>query len=62
MKAYVIAYEGIYLGGHVVVIAENEAQAMGLVTHDATEIKGARVQGVFDIDRPCVVYNDNGDY
>ena len=68
MKAYVFEWQGVYLGGTAVVIAETEAQARMLLAsqilqdrdtdpHTAQDLITAH-----DLQSPSVLLYDNGDY
>ena len=64
MKAYIITYEGVYLGGAAVVIAESRDQALELLAaHPDTQSldDGLEVKEI-GIYSAIVLYNDNGDY
>ncbi len=77
MRAFLITYEGLWLGGKSVVIAESAEQAVALVEkHEATccfavgkqdgHLKPAAnaptCTELSDLASASVLYNDNGDY
>ncbi len=71
MKIFSFGFEGIWLGGKAVVLAENEAKARELVTQriqeeflnqTAGQQRSLTLKAVFNLDEPQLVYFDNGDY
>jgi hypothetical protein len=64
MKAYYITYDGIWLGGKAVVLAESEDEALDLVKNDKATIEftDVGVEEVHDLTEAVVLYNDSGDY
>jgi hypothetical protein len=64
MKAFLITYDGVWLGGKAVVLAETKEEAIELVKNDeqTVEFNDVQVEQELDIKFPCVFYNDNGDY
>lgn len=75
MKAFLVTYEGLWLGGNAVVFAESAEAALALVeAHPATRLfRPGRDPGMkavvrepsiseLDMSVPNVAYNDTGDY
>lgn len=65
MKAYLVTYDGLWLGGSAVVLAENEDHAKSLVATDPKTVSFKRVKAELitaDLSAPAVLRNDNGDY
>ena len=64
MKAYLINYNGLWLGGSCIVIAKSQEEAIALAKDDPStvEFDDVTVEKEMDIDYPRVLYNDNGDY
>lgn len=64
MKAYIVTYHGLWMGGVAVVLAENEEAARQMVSEDAQTVafENVEVEEVGSIRKPRVVYNWNGNY
>ena len=62
MKAFVVRYNGLWLGGKAVVLAEDENEAKQLVRqHRLTvDFEDVEVDAVPHFEQ--VLYNDNGNY
>lgn len=60
MKYYEVTYDGLWLGGSAVVIAESTEDALRLVEDDYRTINFKNAT-VTEISGP-VLYNDSGDY
>lgn len=62
MKLYVFEFEGVWLGGAAVVLAETEEQALALLKEhhggEPAELLCAQLQSA----EAAVVYYDDGDY
>lgn len=64
-QIYEVRYEGVYLGGAAIVLADSETEAIGLVaTHANTQsfFNPTTKLVTADFDNAAVLYNDNGDY
>ncbi len=61
MNKYLVTYDGFWLGGKAIVIAENEESALRLVKEHETTVSFADVS-VELLPISGVIYNDNGDY
>lgn len=64
MKAYIVEYKGLWLGGTAAVIADSLEQAVELVRvhKDTLSFVKISVSDPISIDSPTVLYNNNGDY
>ena len=64
MKAFLITYDGFWLGGKAIVIAKTKKTAIKLLEADpqTLELTDVKVEVEFDLTEPQVLYNDNGDY
>jgi hypothetical protein len=64
MKAFLITYDGLWLTGKAIVIAKTKKTALKLLEADpqSLELTDVEVKEVFELDKPQVLYNDNGDY
>jgi hypothetical protein len=66
MNVYEITFDGMWLGGKSIVIAESEARALAMVKFDLTERKistnGIQVVRSAPHDKEQIVYLDSGDY
>lgn len=65
MNAYLVTYNGLWLGGTAVVLAENPDHAKALVATDPKTVSFNRVKAELitsDLSVPVVLLNDNGDY
>lgn len=65
MKAFIVRYSGLWLGGKAVVLAESEIEAIELVgLHRSTInfLEPDRKPQVEEVPAKGVIYNDNGDY
>ncbi len=61
MKLFKINYNGLWLGGKALVLAEDEEQAISLVREDSSTVEFKNIV-VEEIQAEGVIYNDNGDY
>jgi len=64
MKAYVIQYRGLWMGGTAVVIAKSKKKALQLVENDPSTVafEEPEITDIIELDKPKILYNDNGDY
>lgn len=65
MNAYHVTYDGLWLGGTAVVLAESPDHAKALVAADPKTVSFKRVKVELitaDLSVPAVLHNDNGDY
>jgi len=64
MKAFLISYDGLWLGGKAVVFAKTKKTAIKLLENDeqTLEFTDVQIEQELDIKFPCVFYNHNGDY
>ena len=64
MKAFLIKYDGLWMGGRAVVIAKTRKTALKLVESDphTLEFTDVEIEKMFDVTEPQVLYNNNGDY
>ena len=64
MKLYHVIYSGVWLGGKAVVLAKSRKGALRQVREHSKTVgpENMEVKEVFGLDKPVVVYNDNGDY
>ena len=63
LKAYHITYDGLWLGGVAIVVAHTKKTALRLLKEeDPTEFTDVKITKVTVLDRPMVIYNDDGDY
>ncbi len=64
IKAYHFRYPGLWMGGKIVVVAKTErtARKIALAEADPCSAEELTLLGVFHLDEPRVLYNDNGDY
>lgn len=65
MKIYTVFYEGQWLGGTAIVIAESEYEAIKLVANDSRTINPQGMTAKLlttELTKPLVIYNDSGDY
>ncbi len=63
MKAWLVTYAGVYLGAAAVVMAESPEAAIELLksAHAEEHIDDIQVKAL-DIEKPGVIYDDDGDY
>jgi len=64
MRAFQFSYRGAYLGGVLLVVANDleEAKKLALATLETNVDKESLVlQEQFPLDKPAVIYNDDGD-
>jgi hypothetical protein len=59
---YKVTYEGLWMGGVAIVIAENETQAIELVKEHEDTVNFCSTPTVKLLPSIGVVYNDNGNY
>ena len=65
MNAYLVTYDGLWLGGAAVVLAENPDHAKALVATDPKTVSFKRAKAELitaDLTVPAVLRNGNGDY
>ena len=65
MNAYLVTYDGLWMGGTAVVLAENPDHAKALVATDPKTVSFNRVKVELitaNLTVPAVLSNDNGDY
>lgn len=65
MNAYLVTYDGLWLGGTAVVLAENPDHAKAIVATDPKTVSFNRVKVELitaNLTVPAVLSNDNGDY
>lgn len=66
LKAYTVSYDGLWLGGHAVVLARDRGHALRLVERDRMTVNfdplEATIERVDTIDSAKVLWNDNGNY
>ena len=64
MRVYYITYDGVWLGGKGIVLAKSKKTALRLLEEDGrtVEFNDVEVIEVIELDKPQVIYNDNGDY
>lgn len=61
MKVFEVRYDGLWLGGKAIVIAETKEEAIELVRNHSSTISFEDVR-VNELPSTGVVHNDNGDY
>lgn len=61
MKVFEVRYDGLWLGGKAIVIAETKEEAIELVRNHSSTISFEDVM-VNELPSTGVVHNDNGDY
>jgi hypothetical protein len=59
---YKVSYDGLWMGGVAIVVAEAENQAIKLVKEHSGTINFGRSPLVEVLPPNGVIYNDNGDY
>jgi hypothetical protein len=62
VKLYKVTYEGLWMGGVAIVIAENETQAIELVKEHYGTVNFCSAPTVDLLQSNGVIYNNNGDY
>ena len=64
MKAFLIKYDGLWMGGKAIVIAKTKKTALRLVEEDENtlEFTDVKVEEIIELDKPKILYNNNGDY
>lgn len=64
MKAYIVTYDGLWMGGRSVVIARSKKVALRLVREDPTtlEFNEINISDPIELDKPKVLWNENGNY
>lgn len=69
MKAYEFGFEGRWLGGHAVVLAETEEEARDMILPEVQKIfiqpvapEDITLKSFHELSSSRVIYFDNGDY
>lgn len=66
MRIYIHHGAGHYIGSKVIVLATNHQQAIDMIRKQLGEsgLKNEEIKHlvVVEIDKPCIVLSDNGDY
>jgi hypothetical protein len=65
MKAYLVTYSGLWLGGEAVALANSAEEAIALVKSHPRALNFTDVQAeeiAENLNTPLVLLNDNGDY
>lgn len=61
MKIFEVNYDGMWLGGAAIVVAETAEEAIELVKNHSSTVSFENVR-VEELPSRGVIYNDNGDY
>jgi hypothetical protein len=61
MKVFLVSYDGLWMGGQSVVIAEHKLSALQLVKDSPNTTNFVNASAV-ELPSEGVVYNDNGNY
>jgi hypothetical protein len=65
MKIYKVTYDGLWMGGVAIVLAQDAKEAIELARHDRTSVHFKDIATeliVDDLTEATVIYNDNGNY
>ncbi|URC22461.1 hypothetical protein KAMAJI_00330 [Serratia phage vB_SmaM-Kamaji] len=61
VRPYAVRYDGLWLGGKAIVLAQNEGEAERMVAEHQNTVSFKDVE-VYPLDTEGVLHNDNGDY